>query len=158
MAPTDSGGRQSTAHTRFFRKWPPFRAAPMGCQGQRPAPLLRAPLAARKAERYTLPRSTAEPAMIEFLGFISYLLTLYVYVLIASADLSWLNAINVVNARNPLVQTLGEFLYRVSEPLLRPIRILLPNLGGIDVSPVILLLFFLFIQSVVFPVLARHLV
>ena len=93
--------------------------------------------------------------MIEFLGFISYLLTLYVYVLIASAVLSWLI---VVNARNPIVHSIGEFLYRVTEPVLRPIRNLLPNLGGIDVSPVILILIILFIQSVVIPVLARHLV
>ena len=96
--------------------------------------------------------------MIEFLGFISYLLTLYVYVLIASAVLSWLIAFNVVNARNPIVHSIGEFLYRVTEPVLRPIRKLLPNLGGIDVSPVILILIILFIQSVVIPVLARHLV
>ena len=96
--------------------------------------------------------------MIEFLGFISYLLTLYVYVLIASAVLSWLIAFNVVNARNPIGHSIGEFLYRVTEPVLRPSRNLLPNLGGIDVSPVILILIILFIQSVVIPVLARHLV
>ena len=96
--------------------------------------------------------------MIEFLSFISYLLTLYVYVLIASAVLSWLIAFNVVNSRNPIVNSVGEFLYRVTEPLLRPIRNLLPNLGGIDVSPVILILIILFIQSVVIPVLARHLI
>ena len=88
--------------------------------------------------------------MIEFLGFISYLLTLYVYVLIASAVLSWLIAFNVVNTRNPIVHSVGDFLYRVTEPLLRPIRNMLPNLGGIDVSPVILIIALLFLRQLIF--------
>ena len=93
--------------------------------------------------------------MIELLNFISVLLTLYVYVLIGSAVLSWLIAFNVVNTRNQFVSMLWEFLYRVTEPLLRPIRSLLPNLGGIDVSPVILILIIFFIQSVLIPNLMR---
>jgi YggT family protein len=88
--------------------------------------------------------------MIEFLSFISYLLTLYVYVLIASAVLSWLIAFNVVNSRNPIVNSVGEFLYRITEPLLRPIRNMLPNLGGIDVSPVILIIGLLFLRQLIF--------
>jgi YggT family protein len=93
--------------------------------------------------------------MIELLNFISLLLTLFVYVLIGSAVLSWLIAFNVVNTRNQFVAMLWEFLYRVTEPLLRPIRSLLPNLGGIDVSPVILILIIFFIQSVLLPNLMR---
>lgn len=96
--------------------------------------------------------------MLELLSFISYMLTLYVYVLIASAVLSWLVAFNVVNARNPIVMTIGEFLYRITEPLLRPIRNLMPNLGGIDISPVILILIIFFIQSVVLPNIAKLLI
>ena len=96
--------------------------------------------------------------MIEFLSFISYLLTLYVYVLIAAAVLSWLVAFNVVNPRNPVVMSVGEFLYRITEPLLRPIRNMLPNLGGIDISPVILILIIFFIQSVVIPNIAKLLI
>jgi YggT family protein len=96
--------------------------------------------------------------MLELLSFISYLLTLYVYVLIASAVLSWLIAFNVINSRNPVVMTIGEFLYRITEPLLRPIRNMLPNLGGIDISPVILILIIFFIQSVVLPNIARALI
>ena len=65
---------------------------------------------------------------------------LFIYVLIASAVLSWLVAFNVVNVRNPIVAQIGEVLYRITEPVLRPIRNLLPNLGGIDISPVILIL------------------
>jgi YggT family protein len=96
-----------------------------------------------------------EAVMLELLAFISYLLTLYVYVLIAMAVLSWLIAFNVANPRSPVVHAVGEFLYRVTEPLLRPIRNLLPNLGGIDVSPVILILLILFIQAVILPNIAK---
>jgi YggT family protein len=63
--------------------------------------------------------------------------------------LSWLVAFNVVNTRNAIVANIGEFLYRITEPALRPIRNLLPNLGGIDVSPVILILIIFFLQSVI---------
>lgn len=96
--------------------------------------------------------------MIELLQFISYLLTLYVYILIASAILSWLIAFNVVNPRNQFVAMLGEFLYRITEPVLRPIRNMLPNLGGIDISPIIVILIIIFIQSVVLPNIAKLLV
>ena len=95
--------------------------------------------------------------MQELLTFISYLLQLYVYILIASAVLSWLIAFNVVNSRSPVVATIGEFLYRITEPVLRPIRNMLPNLGGIDISPIIVILIIFFIQVVVIPNLARAL-
>jgi YggT family protein len=93
--------------------------------------------------------------MPELLGFISYLLTLYSYVIIASVVLSWLTAFNVVNPFNPLVRSIGQFFHAVTEPLLRPIRRLLPDLGGIDVSPVVLLLGIFFVQSVILPNILR---
>jgi YggT family protein len=93
--------------------------------------------------------------MIELLQFISYLLTLYIYLLIAMAVLSWLIAFNVVNTRNSVVHMIGDLLYRLTEPALRPIRNLLPGLGGIDVSPVILILIIVFIQSVILPNIAK---
>ena len=95
------------------------------------------------------------PIMQELLGFLSYLLTLYIYVIIAAAVLSWLIAFNVVNTRHPIVAGIAEFLYRVTEPLLRPIRNFLPNMGGIDISPIILILVIYFIQIVIIPNLAR---
>jgi YggT family protein len=61
----------------------------------------------------------------------------------------------VVNPRNPAVQMIGELLYRVTEPVLRPIRAMLPNLGGIDISPLIVVLIILFITNVIIPNLAR---
>lgn len=93
--------------------------------------------------------------MIELLSFISYLLTLYVYVLFAAAIMSWLLAFNVVNPRSPVVAMVGEFLYRITEPVLRPVRRMMPNLGGIDISPVIVILIIVFIQNVIIPNLMR---
>jgi YggT family protein len=76
-------------------------------------------------------------------------LQLYVWLLIASAIMSWLIAFNVVNTRNEVVRTIWNFLYQITEPVLRPIRNILPNLGGIDISPIILLLLIFFIQRVI---------
>jgi YggT family protein len=65
------------------------------------------------------------------------IIQLYMYLLIASAILSWLIAFNVVNTRNQVVSTIAEFLYRITEPVLRPIRRRIPDLGGLDISPII---------------------
>jgi len=73
-------------------------------------------------------------------------LQLYVWLLIAAAVLSWLVAFNVVNTRNQFVAMIGEFLYRITEPVLRPIRNRLPAMGGIDISPIILILIIIFIR------------
>jgi YggT family protein len=73
-------------------------------------------------------------------------LQLYIWILIAAAVFSWLVAFNVVNTRNSAVGMIGDFLYRITEPALRPIRNVMPNLGGIDVSPVILILIIIFIR------------
>jgi YggT family protein len=70
-------------------------------------------------------------------------------VIIASAIFSWLIAFNVVNTQNRFVYSVADMLYRVTEPALRPIRSVLPNLGGIDISPVILILILMFITNVV---------
>ena len=88
--------------------------------------------------------------MNPFLWLIDTIINIYIWLLIASAVLSWLIAFNVVNPRNPLVHNVGEFLYRITEPLLRPIRNMLPNLGGIDVSPVILIIGLLFLRQLIF--------
>ena len=88
--------------------------------------------------------------MNPFLWLVDTIINIYIWLLIASAVLSWLIAFNVVNTRNPIVHSVGDFLYRVTEPLLRPIRNLLPNLGGIDVSPVILIIGLLFLRQLIF--------
>ncbi|KGM30693.1 YggT family protein [Inquilinus limosus] len=79
---------------------------------------------------------------------IDIVLQMYVWVVIAAAILSWLVAFNVVNTRNQVVYQIGNALYRLTEPALRPIRRILPNLGGIDISPVVLLLIIYFLQMV----------
>ena len=93
--------------------------------------------------------------MLELLGFISFLLRLYVYVLIAAAVLSWLVAFNVVNMHNEIVRSIGNVLFQLTEPVLRPIRNILPNMGGIDLSPVVVILIIIFIQNVIIPNIAR---
>ncbi len=60
-----------------------------------------------------------------------------------------LDVIGVVNTRNQAVAMIADFLYRITEPALRPIRAVLPHLGGIDISPVILILIIYFIQEVI---------
>jgi YggT family protein len=87
--------------------------------------------------------------MRAILDVILLILQIYVWLLIASAILSWLIAFNVVNTHNQFVATVADFLWRITEPVLRPIRNILPNLGGIDISPIILILIIFFIQSVI---------
>ena len=93
--------------------------------------------------------------MLEFLSFISYLITLYTYIVIAVVIVSWLMAFGVINAYNPMVRSIWQGLNAVTEPLLAPFRNALPNMGGIDISPVILLLACYFVQSVVLPNIAK---
>jgi len=92
--------------------------------------------------------------MYSLLWLFDTLITLYVWILIASAILSWLVAFNVVNPQNTFVRNLGEFLWRVTEPVLAPLRRVLPNLGGIDISPVLLIIGLYFIRNLVFEILA----
>ena len=93
--------------------------------------------------------------MIELLGFISYLITLYVYVIIASVIFSWLVAFNVINPYNDFVSAIGRALNAMTEPLLRPIRRFMPDLGGLDLSPIILLLGCMFVQEVILRNIAK---
>jgi YggT family protein len=76
-------------------------------------------------------------------------LQLFVYLIVASAILSWLVAFNVVNTRNDFVRSIWNFLDAVTQPALRPIRRILPNLGGVDISPIILILLIVFIEKLI---------
>jgi YggT family protein len=96
--------------------------------------------------------------MLELLGFISYLITLYTYIVIAVVILSWLMAFGVINAYSPTVRTIWQALNALTEPLLGPIRNAMPNMGGLDISPVILLLACYFVQSVVLPNIAKAII
>lgn len=86
--------------------------------------------------------------LIPLFKVVSIAIELYIYALIAQAILSWLVAFNVVNTHNRFVYTMFDVLGRLTEPALRPIRRFLPNLGNIDISPVILILVLIFLQSV----------
>jgi YggT family protein len=85
--------------------------------------------------------------MISLFKLVDTVIDIYTWLVIASAIMSWLVAFNVVNTRNQFIHMLVDFLYRVTEPALRPIRRIMPNLGGIDISPVILLLLLFFLRS-----------
>ena len=74
---------------------------------------------------------------------------LYIWAVIISAVLSWLVQFGVVNTRNQFVAMIGEFLWRLTEPALRPIRRYIPKFGGVDISPVVLILALLFVQMVI---------
>jgi len=74
---------------------------------------------------------------------------IYKWVVIGQAVMSWLVAFGVINTYNRFVAQLGEMLFRLTEPALRPIRNVLPNLGGVDISPIILLLLLWFMQRLI---------
>lgn len=76
-------------------------------------------------------------------------LDLYVFIIIASAIFSWLVAFNVVNMGNQFVATIGNMLYQLTEPALRPIRRFVPNFGGLDISPIVLILLIFLIQRII---------
>jgi YggT family protein len=93
--------------------------------------------------------------MLELLAFISYLIQLYIYVIVFGVILSWLMAFGVVNPNNNFVSSLAQALYAVTEPVLAPIRRALPDLGAIDISPVVLILGCVAVQTVVLPNIAK---
>lgn len=82
--------------------------------------------------------------MNALLWLIDTVLSVYMWIVIASAILSWLVAFNVINTRNRFVYSVGDVLYKLTEPALRPIRRILPSLGGVDLSPVVLILLLAF--------------
>jgi YggT family protein len=88
-----------------------------------------------------------ETRMLALFQTIDLALSLYTWVLIGSAIFSWLYAFNVINSSNQFVNAIGSFLYNVTEPVLRPIRRIMPDLGGIDISPIIVLLIIFFLRS-----------
>jgi len=93
--------------------------------------------------------------MIELLTFINVVINIYIWIIIAGAIMSWLMAFNVINPYNQFVRSVWTGLNALTEPALRPIRRFLPDLGGIDISPMVLILICWFIQIVVLPNLAK---
>ncbi|WP_181705058.1 YggT family protein [Chthonobacter rhizosphaerae] len=87
--------------------------------------------------------------MLAILDVVLLALQLYTYVIVAAAIFSWLYAFNVVNPRNQFVSMIGNALYQLTEPLLRPIRRMLPAMGGLDLSPIVLLLGIFLVQQII---------
>jgi len=85
--------------------------------------------------------------MLALLATIDLVLSLYIFILFVNVIFSWLYAFNIVNAHNPFVRMIGQLLYTLTEPVLRPIRRILPNLGAIDISPLIVLLIIYFLRK-----------
>ena len=84
--------------------------------------------------------------MRPLLEVILILLNIYWWIIVLAVIMSWLIAFNVVNTRNQIVGMIADTLYRLTEPVFRPIRNMLPNLGGIDISPLIVLLIIYLIE------------
>ena len=85
--------------------------------------------------------------MLSLARLIDTVIDIYTWIVIGGAIMSWLVAFGVVNINNKFIRVVVDLLYRLTEPVLRPIRKILPNLGGVDISPVILLLGLFFIRS-----------
>jgi YggT family protein len=88
--------------------------------------------------------------MTSLILLVNIILEIYTWLLIAWVVVSWLVAFDVINTRNRFVYLVSDFLYRITEPVLRPIRRFVPNIGGIDVSPVVLLLIIWLIRDLMF--------
>jgi YggT family protein len=84
--------------------------------------------------------------MNALLWLILQIINIYIWLIIIQVVMSWLIAFNVINTNNRFVYMVGDFLYRITEPVMRPIRRILPSLGGIDLSPMVLLLLLIFAQ------------
>ena len=91
--------------------------------------------------------------MIAVYNLVNTVITIYIWLLIAMVVLSLLVSFNMVNTGNRFVYQIGDFLNRITEPLLRPLRNILPNLGGIDISPMVLILALYFIRDLAFQLL-----
>ncbi|MBB3950471.1 YggT family protein [Aureimonas jatrophae] len=88
--------------------------------------------------------------MLAVIQVVLLILNILWWIIIVSAILSWLLAFNILDYRNNFVRTVADMLYRLTEPLYRPIRRIMPNLGGLDLSPLVVLLIIFFIQQLIF--------
>ena len=88
--------------------------------------------------------------MTSIVILISQIIEIFIWLLIIQAILSWLITFGVINTNSNIVNMLGNFLYKITEPILRPIRNFLPDLGGIDVSPLILIILLIFFRNLLF--------
>jgi len=95
--------------------------------------------------------------MYSVLILVDSVIQIFIWMLIVSAILSWLTAFGVVNRYNRAVSVIGDTLYRLTDPVLRPIRNILPNLGGVDVSPIVAILLLTFLRNLMFELFSGRL-
>lgn len=93
--------------------------------------------------------------MYSVVTLVSMIIQIFIWLLIANAVLSWLVAFNVVNSHNQFVATVGQFLHKITEPILRPLRGIIPQFGGIDISPIVLILLLIFLQNLMWEFVVR---
>lgn len=86
--------------------------------------------------------------LIPLLSILGIVINLFIWALIISAILSWLVTFGVVNTRNQFVNMVGTFLWKVTEPPLRPLRRIIPDMGGVDLAPMAMILILWFVQGV----------
>jgi YggT family protein len=96
------------------------------------------------------PSHANSPNMLPLIKLIDIVITFYMWVVIIYVVVSWLVAFDVINTRNNFVRTVGDTLYRLTEPALRPIRRVMPNLGGVDLSPMVLILLLWFVRELMY--------
>ena len=87
--------------------------------------------------------------MLAALNLFNNIIDFFIWAIILSALMSWLFGFNIVNINTKIVYIIADFLNRLTEPFLSPIRRILPNLGGIDLSPVVLILLLIFVKDLV---------
>jgi YggT family protein len=119
-------------------------------------------LLARAAEARQEAVSLDRKLMVDILKFVFFildaLLGLLWWAIIISAVLSWLVAFDIINLRNRAVYQISTFLDRVTDPILRPFRRIIPPLGGVDISPIIVLLIITGVRAILLPGLLRTLI
>ena len=96
------------------------------------------------------------PMLLVILSTLNFIINILWFIIIVSAIFSWLFAFNVINTRNQFVNQVGSALYRMTEPLYRPIRRFMPDLGGIDLSPLVVLVILFFLQQVIAYIAATY--
>ena len=88
--------------------------------------------------------------LLVILQTLDFIISIVWWIIIVSAIFSWLFAFNVINSRNQFVNQIGSALYRMTEPLYRPIRRFMPDLGGVDLSPLVVLVILFFLQRLIY--------
>jgi YggT family protein len=95
--------------------------------------------------------------MLAVIATLNFIINIIWFLIIASAIFSWLYAFNVINTRNEAINMIGRSLYQVTEPIYRPIRRILPNMGGLDLSPLVVLVILFFLQQLLNTTIANAL-